>query len=191
MSNDNSFLNDIRYCLSAEICHISKIPQFRKNLREDIKETILCSFISATTNASVVNLFPTVDLDIMATVGGNSSRERERNDFFVNYPKNSQLTSTPPTICLHILMPKALVLEKFGVITMIHQVRHICLLTSGPFAKILHWCLTTTKTPSDVESSVMLESRFLTMMGILMTTLEIYVPMYWNRYLRLPLNEKF
>lgn len=81
MSNDNSFLNDIRYCLCAEICHISKIPQFRKNLREDIKETILCSFISATTNASVVNLFPTVDLDIMATVGGNSSREREKRLF--------------------------------------------------------------------------------------------------------------
>ena len=76
--NDDEFLNDLRQCFCSELCHVAK---FGKNcmvmintLADDI---ILRAFLSAITNASVLNAFPSINRQLLLKIGGVGSRDKE------------------------------------------------------------------------------------------------------------------
>ena len=75
--NDDTYLNDIRHCLCAELCHVSQYSHLAKDLQEHTKEIMLRTFVSAMTNASVMNAFPTMNHDIMTEIGGIPSKIKE------------------------------------------------------------------------------------------------------------------
>ncbi len=76
-SNDDGYLNDVRHCLCAEICHIAKYSLTAKKMKDSTKALMLYTFVNATTNASVMNMFPTINLDVMAKVGDSTSKNKE------------------------------------------------------------------------------------------------------------------
>ena len=77
-SIDDEYLNDARECLCSELCHVAK---FGKNCMKIIDHmadaVILRTFLSAATNANVINEFPSFNKGIMIKIGGIQSKEKE------------------------------------------------------------------------------------------------------------------
>ena len=81
-SNDDEFQNDIRQCLCSELCHISKYSDVCVQMLGDANEIIVRTFVGSITNANVLNIFPSINHDIMMEVGGAQSKEKEEQLLF-------------------------------------------------------------------------------------------------------------
>jgi len=77
-NNDDEYLNDARQCLCSELCHVAKFGKNCMKIIHHIADAIvLRTFLSAATNANVINAFPSFNKEIMMKIGGIESKEKE------------------------------------------------------------------------------------------------------------------
>jgi len=78
LRNDASYVQQIKQCLGAELSQLMK-DTLPVNAIKDEKAifSILATFIEALVDANTLNVFPTSNLDVMMTLGGNKSKEKE------------------------------------------------------------------------------------------------------------------